>query len=117
VDVQSLGRAIYNVVLNAVQAAPQGEVLVHASDGPDASLVLRVCDRGPGVPDELREKVFEPFFTGRRGGTGLGLAVARRTTERHRGTIEVKGREGGGTIVEVRIPRVPADAVTARAAA
>ncbi|MCA0377217.1 MAG: PAS domain-containing protein [Gemmatimonadetes bacterium] len=109
-DEDLLHRAVFNLVLNAVQAvsggdadanadAPQGRVSVRAHR-PDAAaypatpitgelLAITVTDNGPGVPDELRGRLFEPFVTGKQGGSGLGLPVVHRAVEAHRGTILV----------------------------
>jgi signal transduction histidine kinase len=68
-------------------------------------LAIEVADRGPGVPPADRERVFEPFFTKKTRGTGLGLAVARRIVELHGGTIAVRDRSGGGAVFRVEVPR------------
>ena len=67
-------------------------------------LVIEVADRGPGVPEEDRERIFEPFFTGKTQGTGLGLAVVRRVIEQHGGTIAVFANPGGGALFRAEIP-------------
>lgn len=67
-------------------------------------LVLEVADSGPGVKPEDREKVFEPFFTGKTRGTGLGLAITKRIVELHGGTIRVDERPGGGALFRIEIP-------------
>ncbi|HEX6198974.1 MAG TPA: ATP-binding protein, partial [Thermoanaerobaculia bacterium] len=64
----------------------------------------RVWDRGEGVPEGDRERIFEPFYTTRTRGTGLGLAVARRIVALHGGTLQVGDREGGGAEFRVGIP-------------
>ena len=91
----SLRRAFGNVVLNAVQITPAGTsvdvVLKRARRG----AVVEVRDRGPGLPPALRERVFEPFVSQRRGGTGLGLAVARAVAEAHEGTVQFVDGRGG----------------------
>jgi signal transduction histidine kinase len=66
---------------------------------------IGVYDRGPGIPAEIRDRIFEPFFTTRVNGTGLGLAIVKRLMELQDGTVELRDREGGGTIAEVTIPR------------
>jgi two-component system sensor histidine kinase HydH len=68
-------------------------------------LVFEVRDSGPGVPEDERERIFEPFYTKRTRGTGLGLAVAKRVVELHRGTISVDNAPGGGAIFRVALPR------------
>jgi signal transduction histidine kinase len=65
---------------------------------------LQVRDRGPGIPVEARTRVFEPFFSTKKGGTGLGLAVVHRIVEEHGGRIEIRQPEGGGTEMVVKLP-------------
>jgi signal transduction histidine kinase len=72
--------------------------------------VLQVCDRGPGVPPEQRERIFEPFYrlpgaSEREGGVGLGLALVKSIAERHGGSVRCEAREGGGACFTVRLPR------------
>ena len=69
---------------------------------------IAVADRGPGIPADVRERVFEPFFTTRAGGTGLGLAIVKRLVELLNGTVALSDRPGGGTIAEVGVPLAPA---------
>jgi signal transduction histidine kinase len=61
-----------------------------------AGLLVTVSDHGPGIPEELRPRVFEPYFTTKRDGTGLGLALVRQAVEAHHGTITVSETPGGG---------------------
>ena len=65
---------------------------------------MAVLDRGPGFTPQDLERLFEPFFTRRRGGVGLGLPLAQRIVEEHSGTIEARNRPGGGAEMRVRIP-------------
>jgi signal transduction histidine kinase len=85
--------------------------------GASAQAVLRVCDRGPGVPEAQRERIFEPFYrlpgaSEHAGGVGLGLALVKSIVERHGGTVRCEGREGGGACFEVRLPLAGAAAGT-----
>ena len=66
---------------------------------------IAVADRGPGIGDDIRNRVFEPFFTARQGGTGLGLAIVKRLLELQDGGVLLKDRPGGGTIAEVTVRR------------
>ena len=92
---------------NAFQFTPRGRQVLFET-GPS---LLRVRDEGPGIPPELREKVFERFFTtvnpltGRRG-TGLGLAIVRSITARYRARIELEDMPGGGTSVTVQFETI-----------
>jgi signal transduction histidine kinase len=94
VDIDKLRRAVFNLAGNAREAQGGAGTLHLATalvgEGPDARLVLDVADEGPGVPEEIRDRVFEPFVTrGKKTGTGLGLAVTRRFVEDHGGTVEL----------------------------
>jgi PAS domain S-box-containing protein len=103
-DVELLKPVFLNLLLNAAQAMEgRGRIAVTgANDGSTAK--IEVADRGPGIPLELREKVFEPFFSTKRRGTGLGLAIARRIVEAHHGAIEITCPPEGGTTVVVQLP-------------
>jgi signal transduction histidine kinase len=103
VDPDQLGRVLTNLVLNASQAMnAQGHVWIDAHrDG--ASTVLQIRDDGPGVPAEVREKIFEALFTTKARGSGLGLALCRRIAEAHGGSVALVPSERGAAF-EVRIP-------------
>lgn len=97
-------QVLANLVANALQHAPEGtrvDIGVHRESG---VLEYRVRDRGPGVPESQRERIFEPFVTDRQRGTGLGLAVARRICQLHGGTLTVAEADGGGACFTARIP-------------
>jgi signal transduction histidine kinase len=66
--------------------------------------MLTVTDNGPGIPENLRARLFEPFVTGRVGGTGLGLAIVQRAVEAHRGLVLVDSAAGRGTTFTVYLP-------------
>jgi PAS domain S-box-containing protein len=106
-DPDMLRAALLNITLNACQAAGKKEVEVRlVSD--NGVCRIAVCDRGPGIPPEVRDRVFEPFFTTRVNGTGLGLAIVKRLMELQDGTVTLRDRPEGGTIAEVTIPRAAA---------
>jgi two-component system sensor histidine kinase PilS (NtrC family) len=114
-DEDLLHRVIVNLVLNAVQAA-NGKVRVLVEVRPaaqdevppvvelDRAILLRVTDNGPGVPQELTDRLFDPFVTGRAGGSGLGLAVVHRAVQAHRGVILVDTEPGRGTTFTILLP-------------
>jgi signal transduction histidine kinase len=85
-----------------VRAARPGEA--PGGNGMESAVRLSVSDDGPGIPDEIRDRLFEPFVTGRVGGTGLGLAVVQRAVEAHRGLILVDSAQGRGTTFTVYFP-------------
>ncbi len=90
-----LGQMFLNLLLNACQAQPEGGTVEVTARLEDGRVVARVADRGPGVPEEERERVFEPFFSSRHS-TGLGLSVCRRIAEQHGAALRLRGRTGGG---------------------
>jgi signal transduction histidine kinase len=100
----ALERAFRNLVINAVEAqggAGQVDVLVTRAEG---MARVHIDDRGPGVPQEIRDEIWNPDVTTRRSGTGLGLAIVRQTVAHHGGTAEVHDREGGGASFRVSLP-------------
>jgi signal transduction histidine kinase len=112
---QLLERAISNVVLNACEAVSResGRVAITTMGGP-ACLRIEVWDNGPGIPAEIRNSVFQPFFThGKSEGTGLGLAIAKRIVEDHGGELFLDAGEKTGTSFKISIPfAIPEGAVT-----
>lgn len=123
VDVDKLRRAVTNIAANARDAmGGAGRLHLHAElqDGQGAEagiarLVLVLADEGPGVPEDIRESVFDPFVTrGKKGGTGLGLAVARRFVDDHGGALELLPREAGpGARFRIVLPLQPPATETA----
>ena len=104
VDPDLIAQVLVGLVDNAIEAVPAGgEVRLEArSDG--GQIELSVTDSGPGVPADLRGRVFEPFFTTRAAGIGLGLAIARQIVEAHGGTIQVEQSTSGGARFSVTLP-------------
>lgn len=104
-DSGRLRQVLVNLLDNAAQAgAGSVEVRATAAQG---EVLVTVRDDGPGIPSEIRERLFEPFVTGRAGGTGLGLAICRRLVERHGGTLGLAAGGNGGTTFEMRLPAFP----------
>src|SRR3990167_2530633 len=105
-DGPSLGTLLQNLLGNALQYTPTGGRIRVLLQGQPEALLLRVQDSGPGVPAELREKLFERFFRQGMGqGAGLGLSIVRRVVELHSGEIELLDSPLGGLDVLVRLPR------------
>ena len=103
-SVSALRDALSNLLLNALQATPQGgrvEMTAAASDG---ELVISVQDSGAGVPLDLRERIWEPFFTTRQRGTGLGLAIVRKRLQEVGGSAVLVSGNGGGATFQLRVP-------------
>jgi signal transduction histidine kinase len=113
-DVPHVKQAVLNLMLNAMQAMAESrgpkELILKTHRGQDESkrpvVVLHVIDTGPGVPPEHRARLFQPYFTTKSGGTGLGLPTARRLIESHGGTIDVH-TDGRGTDFVVTFPTEP----------
>ncbi len=98
-----LRRAFSNILRNAVEACGgAGEVEIFAAPVTGGARVT-IRDHGPGIPPELEGRIFDPYCTGKEGGTGLGLALAKQTIELHRGTIAVERTRGGGATFVVRL--------------
>ena len=98
-----LRRAFSNILRNAVEACEAaGEIEIGAAPE-NGGARITVRDHGPGIPPELEGRIFDPYCTGKEGGTGLGLALARQTVEHHRGTIGVERTPGGGATFVVRL--------------
>jgi len=92
-------------VSNAIKFSPEGsEVLVRVPAGAAGHSWIEVVDHGPGIPADVRDKIFTPFFTTKVRGTGLGLPTAKRLVEAQGGTIGVECPPDGGTTVVVHVP-------------
>ncbi len=105
-DETQLEQVLLNLLLNAQNAMPSGghiEVAL-SYDNAAAAVKIIVSDNGPGIPDELKKKIFQPFFTTRTAGTGLGLATCLKNVQYHGGSIEVQSKPGHGADFIVTIP-------------
>jgi len=104
-DAGQLRRALLNLARNAAAAMQgrAGDVVLAASAAP-GRVRLEVRDRGPGVPADLRDKIFTPFFTTREKGTGLGLAFVREIVRDHGGDVTVADAPGGGAVFRIELP-------------
>jgi signal transduction histidine kinase len=99
-----LRRAFANLFRNAAEAM-QGQGVIDVTIAGDGSgIAVTIADHGPGIPDNLRQRVFEPYFTTKADGTGLGLALVRQTLEAHRGTIALTATPGGGATFAIVFP-------------
>lgn len=106
VDGHQIQQVVLNLLTNAVDAMPTGGSLRVLTGVAGSTVALWIADSGTGILPEVRERIFQPFFTTKAhgGGTGLGLAICRQIIEAHRGTIEVKDTPGGGATFEIRLP-------------
>jgi signal transduction histidine kinase len=99
-------QALLNLMLNAEQAMPDGGTLTLIGRVDDGWLLLDVIDTGCGMDAELQGKVFRPFHTTKKDGSGLGLATARKVVLAHGGTIDVQSEPGRGTKFTIRLPTI-----------
>ncbi|HEX4960123.1 MAG TPA: ATP-binding protein, partial [Thermoanaerobaculia bacterium] len=108
-DPQLLERAVRNLLHNAAQAEREagraGPVEISVALEAEGGVEVAIADRGPGLPAEIRERLFHPFATARPGGVGLGLALAHRIVVLHGGRIRLEDRPGGGTLALLTFPR------------
>ncbi len=109
-DASGLEQLFLNLLLNAAEALPPGGRAAIGARQERGTVLVRVEDDGPGIPEEIRERIFEPLFSTKDTGTGLGLTISRRIVEAHRGDLSVEDNEGGGTRVEIRLPIADASA-------
>jgi signal transduction histidine kinase len=104
VDEAQLRQALINLIRNAREALPRGGQVLLRLEREGESLAIAIEDDGPGVPEELRTSIFDPFYTTKEHGTGLGLAVTRSIVLAHGGTIRCEPRPGGGTRFVITLP-------------
>jgi signal transduction histidine kinase len=103
-DDSSMRGALMNLIVNAIEAMPHGGTLTIASNRTAETLQLEITDTGPGMAEEELKNIFEPFYTTKEQGLGLGMPYAKRIIEQHGGTISVNSRVGEGTTVRVALP-------------
>jgi signal transduction histidine kinase len=104
VDLDFMKQALLNVVLNGVQAMPQGGLLTISARRDHDVVVAEVRDRGTGIPPDVQEKIFELYFTTKKDGNGIGLAQTYQILQWHYGSVEFESTEGEGTTFRFRIP-------------
>lgn len=105
-DAYQLKQVFLNLIINAIQAMPGGGKLTITTHflAEEKSVAVKVADTGCGIPADALDRIFDPFYTLKPNGTGLGLAVARRMVEDHGGEIKVDSKVGGGSIFTIRLP-------------
>jgi nitrogen fixation/metabolism regulation signal transduction histidine kinase len=107
-DAEMLHRALSNLVLNAMDAMPEGGKVTMAARPVDGKIEIRIADTGTGLTPEECERLFTPYYTTKQHGTGLGLAIVQSVVADHEGTIAVESRPGGGTVFVISLPRAGA---------
>ncbi len=104
-DRPRMKQVLINLLINAIEASPDGETITVCCSQKRGELIIDVRDHGCGLPSSKREEIFLPFFTTKEKGTGLGLPIAKKIVEAHEGRLEVlKNHEGTGVTFRVRIP-------------
>ena len=108
-DPEQLKEVIVNLVVNACEAMEGGGTIVIQEEigfeeTSRGSVVIRLADDGPGIPESVQERILEPFFTTKEEGTGLGLSIAGRIIEQHGGSLTFTSKEGGGTTFIITLP-------------
>jgi signal transduction histidine kinase len=104
VDVDLLKQAVFNIVVNAIEAMQEGGTLRFEASlkGDDAE--IRIADTGPGIPAAVKEKIYDLYFTTKTNGSGIGLAMTYRIVQLHDGTIDFESEPGQGTTFALRFP-------------
>ena len=113
-DPQQLQQVMLNLVINAIESQPTGgQIGIHLCEtqAPDRlrEVEIQVTDRGTGIPTEILERIFDPFFSTKEAGTGIGLAICQRIIEDHSGTIVPQNRSQGGAVFTIRLPTLHQD--------
>jgi PAS domain S-box-containing protein len=114
VDVDVMKQAILNVIINGMQAMPGGGTLTISVRRDEDSVLTEIRDEGVGIPHELQEKIFELYFSTRKGGSGIGLAQTYQALQWHYGSIDFETVEGVGTTFRLRLPLVEIRTATNR---
>jgi signal transduction histidine kinase len=104
IDADLLKQAVLNVIQNGAQAMQHGGTLEVILEEDRKTAVLRIGDEGPGIPEEIREKIFDLYFTTKSEGSGIGLAMTYRILQLHHGSVEVQSKAERGTEFQLRIP-------------
>ena len=104
VDIDFMKQALFNVVINGEQAMPNGGTLTLTARKEDSDALIEIRDEGSGIPKDVQEKIFELYFTTKKGGSGIGLAQTYQIMQWHYGSVEFETAEGQGTTFRLRIP-------------
>ncbi len=104
IDPGQIQQVLVNILTNAVQAMPEGGKLTIGAKQRDELLEVEIADTGCGISQEVIGKIFDPLFTTKAKGIGLGLAVCKSIIDRHEGSIEVKSEVGKGTTFTTKLP-------------
>ncbi|MEE9520027.1 MAG: ATP-binding protein, partial [bacterium] len=105
IDAPRIRRVLDNLIRNALEAMPEGGELTIATDADDANVRIEVSDTGVGIHEENLKRLYDPFYSSKPGGLGLGLAFCKQTVEAHGGSIAVESELGEGTTFVVTLPK------------
>jgi len=103
-DKRHIKQALLNLIQNAMAAMPEGGTLGILAEVADDELRISVSDTGTGIPEELLTKIFEPYFTTKKNGTGLGLTITFKIIKEHAGEISLESKEGRGSTFTIHLP-------------
>jgi len=101
-DPMKIKRVFTNILLNSIESMEEGKITINTKINKNVTIIVE--DNGPGMAPEVREKIFDPFFTLKSGGTGLGMTIVKKIINDHNGTILVEGEEDYGTTVTITLP-------------
>ena len=105
IDSHQIRQVLLNVMLNAVEAMPEGGTIeIAISTNSNKELEIQISDTGDGIPEHTLPELFNPFFTTKESGTGLGLSIAQRIVNEHEGSIDAKNKKAGGALFSVLLP-------------
>jgi signal transduction histidine kinase len=103
-DFDMLYQAFLNLLINAIQSMQNGGTIYIKISSTGNAVTILIEDEGEGIPDNLTEKIWDPFFTTKEKGTGLGLVIVKNIIEAHGGSIELENRSAGGVRAKVKLP-------------
>ena len=106
IDVDLVKQALLNIMINGMQAMGEGGTLTVSAGRDDGEALVEIADQGPGIPEEIREKIFNLYFTTKKGGSGIGLPMSYRVMQLHNGSLAFDSVIGQGTTFRLRLPIV-----------
>ncbi len=103
-DPALLAEVLHNVIQNAIDSSDEGKTVIVETSRTSGGVSIAITDRGKGIPPEMLNKIFMPYFSTKSGGIGIGMAVVKRIVEAHSGKIQVQSRVGSGTRIIIELP-------------